>query len=61
MLSASQKKFVNSLKQKKFRKLHHCFVVEGVKMVEELLRSDFEIETIFGVSEWAVNYPNLTV
>ncbi|OFY89867.1 MAG: hypothetical protein A3K10_15325 [Bacteroidetes bacterium RIFCSPLOWO2_12_FULL_31_6] len=61
MLSASQKKFVNSLKQKKFRKQHNCYVVEGTKMVEEFLLSDFEIETIFAVSEWADNHPNLQV
>ena len=61
MLSANQKKFVNSLKQKKFRNQHHCFVVEGVKMVEELLLSDFKIDTIYALSDWATQHPKLKV
>ncbi|PJB15501.1 MAG: RNA methyltransferase [Flavobacteriales bacterium CG_4_9_14_3_um_filter_32_8] len=61
MLSANQKKFVNSLKQKKFRNQHNCFVVEGFKMVEELLLSNFETETIFALSDWATHHPNLKV
>ena len=61
MLSANQKKFVNSLKQKKFRNQHNCFVVEGFKMVEELLLSNFETETIFALSDWATHHLNLKV
>jgi len=61
MLSANQKKFVNSLKQKKFRNQHNCFIVEGFKMVEELLLSNFETETIFALSDWATHHPNLKV
>ncbi|MBL4593293.1 MAG: RNA methyltransferase [Flavobacteriales bacterium] len=55
MLSISQKKYVNSLKQKKFRTQCNCFVVEGIKMIEELLQSDYEIESIFATSSWIEN------
>lgn len=55
MISANQKKFVKSLAQKKFRKQHNCFVVEGVKMVEELLNSDFEVKELFATKEWVSN------
>ena len=55
MLSISQKKFVNSLKQKKFRTEHNSFIIEGVKMLEELLHSDYEVETIYATSSWINN------
>jgi TrmH family RNA methyltransferase len=52
MLSANQKKFVNSLKQKKFRIQHDSFIVEGAKMLNELLQSDYIIEAIFATQNW---------
>ncbi|MDZ4823096.1 MAG: RNA methyltransferase [Flavobacteriales bacterium] len=45
--SAQDIKFVRSLQQKKFRQQNGLFVVEGKKMVEELLRSPFEIHSIY--------------
>lgn len=47
MLSKSQIRFVTSLKQKKFRKQHGVFVVEGTKSVEEFIRSDYEVQSLF--------------
>ena len=55
MLSINQKKFVSSLKQKKFRTEHNAFVVEGVKMVEELLHSDYFIDSLYGTASWLDN------
>jgi len=55
MLSLSQKKHVNSLKQKKFRTTFNSFVIEGVKMVEELLQSDYEVEEIYATADWIRN------
>ncbi|MDG1475917.1 MAG: RNA methyltransferase [Vicingaceae bacterium] len=52
MISINQKKFVNSLKQKKFRTERNLFVVEGIKLVEELLQSDYEISAIYATSIW---------
>jgi len=37
MISATQIKLIRSLRQKKYRDLHHLYVVEGEKMVKELL------------------------
>ena len=59
MLSISQKKIVNSLKQKKFRTDLNAFVVEGVKMVDELLQSDYEIEAIYATSNWIDNHADV--
>ena len=52
MITNNQKKFVKSLGQKKFRTEHNCFVVEGVKLVNELLQSDFEVVDIYATSDW---------
>lgn len=56
MLSINQKKYVNSLKQKKYRNQHQAFVVEGEKMINELLLSDFEIDFLFVVKGSPVNH-----
>ena len=59
MLSINQKKQVNSLKQKKFRTEYKLFVVEGIKMLEELLLSDYEVETIYATANWIENNPTV--
>lgn len=46
MISKAKSKFIKSLQIKKYRKHEQCFVVEGRKSVEELLRSDFEVTTV---------------
>lgn len=50
-LSASEIKFIRSLQQKKFRKEHGLFVVEGVKPVSELVNSDLEIVDVYATEE----------
>ena len=47
MLTNNEIKLINSLQRKKERQKHQLFIVEGVKLVEELLRSEFTIEKIF--------------
>lgn len=47
MLSRNQIKFIASLQQKKFRKLHGLFVAEGPKLAFELLDSEFEVEKLY--------------
>ena len=51
MLTKSQIKLITSLKQKKFRLQHQMFVVEGIKVVEEFLNSDYELDAIFAVDD----------
>ena len=50
MITKNTIKRVASLRQQKFRKELGCFVVEGRKMVEELLHSDFEVLNLFATS-----------
>lgn len=47
MLSKSQISFLKSLQQKKIRKTHGVFLVEGIKSITEFINSDYHIETIY--------------
>ena len=50
MLTNNEIKVINSLQRKKERQKHQLFIVEGVKLVEELLLSDFEVEVIYSTT-----------
>jgi len=52
MISKQQLSFVRSLHQKKYRQMYGKFLVEGDKLVHELLESSFKIEAIFKTSSW---------
>lgn len=52
MLSKNELKRLSKYKQDKYRKADGVFIVEGVKLCEELLKSDFEILTICAVKSW---------
>ncbi len=52
MLSKNQLKLIKSLRLQKYRQEEILFVAEGVKLVDELLKSDFGIQQIFATSEW---------
>ena len=47
MVSKNQIKRITSLQQKKYRKQEQLFFVEGVKGVQELLDSNFELVELF--------------
>ncbi len=52
MLSSAQIKNIKSLHLRKNRESEGLFIVEGVKMAGELLKSDFEIQGIYGTEKW---------
>ncbi|MFP5471113.1 MAG: TrmH family RNA methyltransferase [Bacteroidia bacterium] len=56
MITRNQIKLIQSLKLKKNREEHHLFVVEGKKMVDELINSDFEIEQIYHTQDVAISH-----
>jgi TrmH family RNA methyltransferase len=62
MLTKNQVKFITSLHDKKFRRLENAFIVEGLKMVNELLKSTMEIESVFAVkgSPFISSHPEAT-
>lgn len=51
MISKAQLSFVRSLHQKKFRQMYGKFLVEGHKLVNELLLSDWKVEYVFKTKE----------
>jgi TrmH family RNA methyltransferase len=51
MLSKSQISFIKSLHQKKYRKEHGLFIVEGIKSIKEFFQSSYQIHTVFYNSE----------
>jgi TrmH family RNA methyltransferase len=53
-ISKNQLKLITSLSQKKYRQKHHLFIAEGVKVLNELLNSTFEIETLFCTDDFEV-------
>src|ERR1019366_3014316 len=51
-ISKQQLTFVRSLHQKKYRQMYGKFLVEGDKLVRELLNSAIKIDTIFKLKGW---------
>ncbi|HAJ82966.1 MAG TPA: RNA methyltransferase, partial [Zunongwangia profunda] len=47
MVSKSQIKLITSLGQKKYRQKNGLFVAEGIKVIRELLNSDFRLDKLF--------------
>lgn len=62
MLNKSQIKHIKSLAIKKYRQEHHQFVIEGAKIVEELLQSNWQVDFVI-ISEdqknKAIKHPNM--
>lgn len=47
MLSKSQVGFIKSLHQKKYRKAHGIFIIEGIKSISEFIRSSYQVHSIY--------------
>ncbi len=47
MVSKNQIKLISSLQQKKFRSVNQLFFAEGVKVIQELLKSNFALEHLY--------------
>jgi len=52
MLTRNTIKFVKSLQQKKFRREHALFVVEGGKSVQEVLASDWPVHSVYATEAY---------
>jgi TrmH family RNA methyltransferase len=57
MLSKNQIKIYTSLKQVKYRYIHRLFIVEGLKSVEELFSSRFDIVELIVTKNWFDSNP----
>jgi TrmH family RNA methyltransferase len=52
MLSKSQISFIKSLHQKKYRNENGLFLIEGIKSINEFINSNYQIHSIYGVSQY---------
>ncbi len=59
MLSKNKIKQIQSLNRKKNREESGLFLVEGNKMVEEAIHSDFKVETLVCTSGFLRNHPEI--
>jgi len=58
MVSKNQIKFITSLQQKKYRLANQMFIAEGVKVIQELLQSNFVLEHLYETSSIFENIAN---
>jgi TrmH family RNA methyltransferase len=57
MVSKNQIKLITSLVQKKNRIEHQLFIAEGIKVIQELFQSDFELVHLYSISDLGINFP----
>jgi TrmH family RNA methyltransferase len=57
-LSNKELKFLASLQQKKYRKEHNQVLIEGLRLCEEALASDWTLRELFITPEFAERYAN---
>jgi TrmH family RNA methyltransferase len=59
MLSKSQIGFIKSLHQKKYRKEHGIFIIEGIKSIVEFIPSDYQIHSVYFLTQYQSLLPKL--
>lgn len=59
MLSKNELKYIQSLCQKKQRQEERLFLVEGAKLVEELLQTGLNVRTVYALPAWAEKHSRL--
>ena len=59
MLSKNELKYIQSLCQKKQRQEERLFLVEGAKLVEELLQTGLNVRKIYALPVWAEKHRHL--
>src|SRR3546814_11246200 len=52
MASKSEISFIRSLHQKKYREQHDLFIVEGTKMLNDLLSSEFNLYAVYAIETY---------
>lgn len=57
MLSKSQISYIKSLHQKKYRKESGIFIIEGIKSIEEFIKSSYIIHSIYYTNQFASLLP----
>lgn len=57
-ISNADIKMINALNKSHGRKKHHAFLVEGVKLVAEVLESDINVQIIAATDQWIKENPS---
>lgn len=52
MLSKNEAKYIQSLKQKKFRQKENLFIAEGPKLVNEILNSHYKVKKLIATADY---------
>lgn len=52
MLGKTQIKYIQSLRQNRYRQLHGAYVIEGEKIVGEYIARDYPLSNIYAVDDW---------
>lgn len=60
MLSKNRLKYIQSLQQKKYRQQYGTFLVEGAISVQEVLRSDFQVDLVVATEAFYKENAHLT-
>lgn len=60
MLSRSESKYIQTLSHKKQRELEGLFIVEGPKIIAELLNSHFVVRKIYATASWIENNASIS-
>ena len=60
-ITNAELKNIKKLKDKKYRRLQNLFLVEGVKLCAEVLKSDYKIKFTLSTNDKYKNYPNLVL
>lgn len=58
-ISKAEIKLIKALRSSHGRKKHAAFIVEGPKMVEELLQTSFEVQLLIATEEWYQPFDHL--
>lgn len=61
MLSKNELKYIQSLCQKKQRAAERSFIVEGVKLVQELMIAGYPVKKIYATDQWVMPKGNYDV
>lgn len=61
MLSKNELKYIQSLCQKKQRTAERLFMVEGVKLVNELIEAGYPVKNIYATEDWVASREDLPV
>jgi RNA methyltransferase, TrmH family len=56
MISKRRHKELSALQIKKFRTEHQLFLVEGEKIVDELLHSEYKIQSLIATADWIATH-----